>query len=135
VISTDFYPTLLGLCGFEPLPGQHIDGVSFAELLKDPSGSHDRGPLFWHYPHWGNCGGIPNSAIRDGDWKLIRHYWKEDPELFNLADDPQETTNLAERNPEEFAELSANLDQMLKDTDALLPFNNPKPRKKPLTKW
>lgn len=135
VISTDFYPTLLELCGFDPLPAQHIDGVSFAKLLKDPSVRHDRAPLFWHYPHWGNCGGIPNSAIRDGDWKLIRHYWKKKQELFNLADDPQETTNLAEKNPKEFAELSAKLDGMLKDTDALLPFKNPKPRKESLTKW
>lgn len=135
VISTDFYPTLLELCGFDPLPKQHINGVSFANLLKDPTASHERGPLLWHYPHWGNCGGIPNSAIRDGDWKLIRHYWKKEPELFNLAKDPYETNNLTEKESEEFQRMSAKLNAMLKETGALLPFKNPKPRKKPLTKW
>ena len=135
VISTDFYPTLLELCGFDSLPEQHVDGVSFVDVLKDPSTNLERGPLFWHYPHWGNCGGIPNSAIRDGDWKLIRYYWKKDPELFNLANDPGEQTNLAKDQPEKFNEMNAKLDALLKDTDALLPFENPKPRKKPLEKW
>lgn len=134
-ISTDFYPTLLELCGLDPLPGQHVDGVSFAKLLMDPKASHDRPPLFWHYPHWGNSGGIPYSAIRNGDWKLIRYYWKKEPELFNLANDLGERKNLAQVNREKFDELSAKLDAMLKDTDALLPFPNPKPAKRPLTKW
>ncbi|HKK18862.1 MAG TPA: hypothetical protein VJ952_09310 [Opitutales bacterium] len=96
----------------------------------DPSG-----PLFWHYPHWGNCGGIPNSAVRDGDWKLIRHYWLKEPELFNLARDPGERHNLAASEPAKFTEMNAKLDALLEDTDALLPFENPKPRKRPLKKW
>ncbi|MBT8044835.1 MAG: sulfatase [Verrucomicrobiae bacterium] len=135
VTSTDFYPTLLELCGFDLMPEQHIDGVSFAHLLKDPKAKHERAPLFWHYPHWGNCGGIPNSAIRDGDWKLIRYYWQKEPELFNLAKDPGERHNLARKEPAKFKQLNAKLDAMLKETDALLPFKNPKPRKKPLLKW
>lgn len=52
------------------------------------------------YPHWGNCGGIPNSAILDGDWKLIRYYWQKEAELFNLASDPGERGNLAKQEPE-----------------------------------
>ncbi len=135
VISTDFYPTLLDLCGFDLMPEQHIDGVSFAKLLKDPTAKHERPPLLWHYPHWGNSGGIPHSAIRDGDWKLIRHYWRKDPELFNLAKDPGERNNLAKSEPEKFAEMNAKLDALLKETDALLPFKNPRQPKKPLEKW
>jgi arylsulfatase A-like enzyme len=71
------------------MPEQHIDGVSFVDVLKNPSSKHERAPLFWHYPHWGNQGGIPSSAIRDGDWKLIVFYFKKEPELYNLADDPR----------------------------------------------
>lgn len=129
VISTDFYPTLLELLGFEPLPAQHIDGTSFAKLLKDPSAKHERAPLFWHYPHWGNQGGTPNSAIRDGEWKLIRYYCDKQPELFHIVDDPGEKTNLAAKEPAKFAELSAKLDAMLADTKALLPIPNPNPQK------
>jgi len=117
------------------LPEQHVDGVSFAKLLKDPTTKHQRPPLLFHYPHWGNSGGIPHSAVRDGDWKLIRHYWLKEPELFNLANDPGERNNLASAEPEKFKEMNAALDALLKDTDALLPFENPRQPQRPLEKW
>lgn len=134
IISTDFYPTLLELCGFDPLPEQHVDGTSFAKLLKDPQADFKREPLFWHYPHWGNQGGIPFSAVRDGDWKLIRFHWKKGEELYNLATDPGEQTNLAAQEPEKLKALGAILDAKLKDTDALMPIPNPK-AKKDFDKW
>jgi arylsulfatase A-like enzyme len=134
VISTDFYPTLLEACGLDPLPEQHKDGVSFVNLLKDPKADHQRDPLFWHYPHWGNQGGIPSSAIRDGNWKLVDNYWKKGVELFDLSNDPGEQHNLAAKNPEKAAALKAKLDQFRKDTDALAPTPNPK-AKKNFNKW
>lgn len=134
VISTDFYPTLLAACGLDPIPAQHLDGTSFLDLLKDPSATHHRAPLFWHYPHWGNQGGIPSAAIRDGDWKLIEFYWKKGIELYNLADDPGEQHNLAARNPTRVADLKAKLDALRKDTDALMPIPNPE-AKTPFNKW
>lgn len=134
VISTDFYPTLLEACGLPPMPQQHKDGVSFLDLLKEPATKHERAPLFWHYPHWGNQGGIPSSAIRDGDWKLIVFYFQKEPELYNLAEDPGELHNLAGKNPEKLAELKTKLDSFLKETDALKPIPNPN-AKKPFTKW
>lgn len=128
VISTDFYPTILEACGLDPLPEQHVDGVSFAHVIEDPDAQHDRPPLFWHYPHWGNQGGIPCSAIRDGDWKLIRFAWKKPPELYNLADDPGERRNLADAQPDRCAELQTKLDAFLMEASALLPTENPDPQ-------
>ena len=32
-------------------------------------------------------------ALRHGDWKFIYHYGRMTPEVFNLSEDPQETTN------------------------------------------
>jgi arylsulfatase A-like enzyme len=52
VTSTDFYPTLLELAGLPPRPQQHMDGMSLVPLLKGDSLA--RGPLFWHYPRYGN---------------------------------------------------------------------------------
>jgi arylsulfatase A-like enzyme len=132
IISTDFYPTLLAACGLDPLPDQHLDGVNLLPVLK--GGEVDRGPIFWHYPHWGNQGGIPSSAVRDSDWKLIRFHWRKGTELYHLADDPGERTNLADARPEKTAELNAKLDAFLKDTDALMPFVNPDPAD-PFEKW
>lgn len=135
VISTDFYPTLIDACGFKLVPEQHIDGTSFLKLLKDPKAKLGREPLLWHYPHWGNQGGIPYSAIRDGDWKLIRFYYKKGPELYNLAKDPGEHNNLAIKEEGKLIELSAKLDTMLKQTDALMPIENTKQGDKPFVKW
>jgi arylsulfatase A-like enzyme len=134
VISTDFYPTLLAACGLDLIPAQHKDGTSFLDLLRDPSAKHERAPLFWHYPHWGNQGGIPSAAVRDGDWKLIEFYWKKGLELYNLAKDPGEQHDLAAANPAKVAELKAKLDAFRKDTDALMPLPNPQ-AKTPFTKW
>ena len=41
-------------------------------------------------PHYGNQGGAPASAVRDGKWKLIE--WREDDalELYDLEADPSE---------------------------------------------
>jgi len=111
-----------------------VDGTSFAKLLKDPAAKHEREPLFWHYPHWGNQGGIPYSAVRDGDWKLIRFHWKKGEELYNLAKDPGEQTNLADKEPEKRKEMAAILDAKLKDTDALMPIANPNAAKD-FNKW
>ncbi|BCX48795.1 sulfatase [Haloferula helveola] len=134
VISTDFYPTILDACGIDPLPEQHKDGVSFLHLLKNPESDHDPRPLFWHYPHWGNQGGIPSAAVRDGDWKLIDFYWGKGMELYNLAADPGEKRNLAEEQPDRVRELKAKLDALRKDTDALLPSKNPE-AKPDFKKW
>lgn len=42
----------------------------------------------------------PNICMRDGDWKLLVNYDGTMTELYNLADDKYETTNVAEKYPE-----------------------------------
>jgi len=125
VVSTDFYPTLLELAGLPPMPQQHLDGVSLVPLLK--GGALQRGPLFWHYPHYGNQGGAPGGAVRDGDWKLIEWYEDSHCELFNLRDDLGEKTNLAEGNPTKVEELRGKLAAWRKSVQAVMPTPNPKP--------
>jgi arylsulfatase A-like enzyme len=127
VISTDFFPTLLEACGLPLLPDQHVDGVSFAKLLADPATPHAREPLFWHYPHWGNQGGIPCAAVRDGRWKLIEFYWQKGFELYDLEADPGEQINLADSRPEILARLKTKLAQYREITNALMPAKNPNP--------
>jgi arylsulfatase A-like enzyme len=82
--------------------------------------------LFWHYPHYGNQGGAPSAAIRRGDWKLI--YWYEDErvELFDLARDMSESTDLATKEPERVKKMLAELKQWQKDVGAKFPQANPR---------
>lgn len=125
MISTDFYPTFLEACNLPAQPEQHLDGVSIVPLLKNPDAKIEREPLFWHYAHWGNQGGIPGSVIRDGDWKLIDFYWGKQPELYDIATDPGEQKNLAADQPEQVQKLLARLNAWRRSVDALGPTRNP----------
>jgi arylsulfatase A-like enzyme len=122
VLSTDFYPTILDLAGLPAPAGKLLDGVSFAPLLRGQP--LQRGPLFWHYPHYGNQGGAPGGAVRDGDWKLIEWYDGR-TELFNLADDIGEQHNLAAQEPERTATLAAQLRKWRAEVGARMPTPNP----------
>jgi arylsulfatase A len=105
VINTGWFATLFELLELSP-PAQH-DAPSFAALL---TGRNTKAPpLFWHFPHYTNQGSRPGGAARDGDWKFIEHYDTGRMELYNLASDPGETTNLAGREPKRTAELREQL--------------------------
>lgn len=124
VSSPDFFPTLLEAAAVQPQPAQKLDGLSLMPVFKGDD--LPERALFWHYPHYGNQGGAPTAAIRRGDWKLIE--WMEDQrlELFNLAQDIGEQTNLAEAQPELTAKLLAELRTLQQDVSARLPTPNPK---------
>lgn len=124
VISTDFYPTLLEMAALPAQPKQHVDGVSMVPLLKGKT--MKRSPIFWHYPHYGNQGGTPGSAVRDGDWKLIE--WFEEGrglELYNLKNDLGEQQNLAVKYPERAKTMHEMLKKWRQEVDAQMPSKNP----------
>ncbi|MBL9208431.1 MAG: sulfatase [Opitutaceae bacterium] len=106
VFGTDILPTLLDLAGLPPLPSS--DGSSLVPLLRDPAGPSPHAELCWHYPHYHHLGRAPCGAIRSGRWKLIEWFEQTvgaarsgDPvELFDLTTDPDESVNLASREPE-----------------------------------
>lgn len=123
VSSPDFYPTLLEACGLPSKPGQHVDGKSFLPLLN--GAPFERGPIFWHYPHYSNCGGHPGCSVRDGDYVLIRFFEDDHVELYNLREDLGQRRDLADELPDKKRELETALDQWLHDTGALLPIANP----------
>lgn len=111
----DLLPTILDAAEAHPPEKHRLDGVSWRTLLKAPN---DR-PIFWHYPHYGNQGGAPGSAVRLGNYKLIE--WDEGPqrELFDLASDPGEQTNLVSAMPDKVDELAKMLQSWRHDVVAL----------------
>ena len=105
VNNIDWIPTLLDLAGAAPPPG--LDGVSFAAGLQ--GGDWPERPLYWHFPHYTNQGGRPCGAMRDGDWMLVEHYDEDGAELYDLADDVGQRTDLAAEQPERVRAMRAAL--------------------------
>lgn len=127
VNSTDYYPTILAAAKAPPKPKQHLDGVSLVPVLSGQADKLDRDAIYWHYPHYGNQGGTPGSAVRMGDWKLIKFYTPGKAiELYNLRTDLGEQNNLAESNPKIAQKLLAMLEAHLEETESRLPTLNPK---------
>ena len=104
VQSTDFFPTMLSIAGLPGRPEHHRDGLSLVPLLRE-TGRLDRDALFWHFPHYHGSGNRPSGAVRVGSWKLIEWFEDGSVELYNLADDPGEGSDLAATEPEKAQEL------------------------------
>jgi len=125
VIHMDLYPTLLEMAGLPLRPDQHVDGLSLMPLLTGSSALADR-DLFFHFPHPTHATG-PYASIISKDWKLIR--WYNDTSgafsLFNLAKDPGELIDLADRLPQRVNELDDRLAQWQRETNAQIPRLNP----------
>jgi arylsulfatase A-like enzyme len=100
--TCDWAPTLLQIAGGEIDPAARFDGREIAGLLKGTEKDLPTRTLYWRTNQ-----GI---AIRDGSMKLIVPLKGGNPELFDLAVDPNETKDLAPAEPEQVATLRKKLD-------------------------
>ena len=118
ILSTDFFPTMIELAELAP---RTVDGTSFVTALSGAE-SLKRRDLFWHYPHYGNQGGSPGSAIRSGPWKLIRFYEDGREELYHLEQDVSEAQMLL--NADTVLVLQTRLSAWLTEVGARMPSRN-----------
>jgi len=127
VPSPDVYPTFLEATGLPRPQRQQLEGTSFLPLLLGDQ--LERGPIFWHYPHYSNQGGTPAAAVRDGNWKLIHFYEDDRVEFYDLNHDLGENHDLA-GSVQHRAKLTR-LRRLLKAwqelVDARVPRPNPSP--------
>ncbi|MFK7848328.1 MAG: sulfatase [Rhodothermales bacterium] len=122
VISDDLFPTFMELAGTVVPEGHDVDGTSLVPLLQ--GGVLEDRVLGWHYPHkWGpeGPGTDPFTAVRKGEWKIIYFYKDARYELYNLAQDLGETTDLAWKQAEKLAEMKAVLKDWMEDVGAQKP--------------
>ncbi|RMZ91013.1 hypothetical protein DV736_g1780, partial [Chaetothyriales sp. CBS 134916] len=90
VSTLDLMPTLVELVGSKLVPGLPVDGLSLMPHLYGAGAIHDT--VFAEYMGEGTV--APLMMIRRGSWKYVTCP-ADPPQLFNLADDPNELTNLA----------------------------------------
>ena len=121
VSGVDVFPTLAEMSGANI--SQTVDGESMLNVLLGNDKGHEERAVFWHYPVYHH--GVPASAVRQGDWKLIHNLVDNTYELYNLANDIAESHDLSQENTAKVKELSALLDQWRKEVGARLPVLNP----------
>ena len=100
----DLYPTLIELLGL-PNPPQALDGNSLVPLLKNPNAEWDRPVRMTS-----QMDGVFFESVLDNDFRMTRLVTGE-TELYKLADDPHEFSNLAQ-NPE-YAQVIRKLEKHL----------------------
>ena len=124
VTSLDLLPTFAELAGGNVEMTAVIDGGSMAPLLLDgniTTVKRNSEYLIFHQSSHRK----PRSTIRKGDFKLIKYWSKETKykntpkvELFDIADDLGESTNIIDKHPEIAKELEAELNKFLTKTNA-----------------
>lgn len=124
VTSVDYLPTISDATG-APLPKRDLDGLSLVAHMKSGGKQTlDRDAIYWHFPHYrGRI--FPYSIIRARDYKLLKRYDGKQFELYNLAKDLSEKTDLATSMPDKVKSLDANLTQWLANVGAVVPKPNP----------
>jgi arylsulfatase A-like enzyme len=126
VSSTDVYPTLLAAAGLQLPRGQSTDGVDLLPFINGKNKSKPHEWLCWQNRSWlpRKKGGfvtptpkVHNSAIRKGNWKLVRLNEKIGSgtpppawQLYDLEKDIGERKNVADQNEDVVNELNAHFD-------------------------
>ncbi|MEO6739076.1 MAG: arylsulfatase [Chthoniobacteraceae bacterium] len=131
--TVDWYPTLVKLAGGSLEQTTPLDGKDVWPMLTQGAPSPHEAILSVHSP--------TSAAVRMGDWKLMMNGADHDSEdaaedapkktakgkgaakgdkveLYNLATDIGETTDLAEKEPERVAKMRATLGELLKNAVA-----------------
>ena len=118
VVQWDFLPTFYALAGgTKPLP-DNLDGGSLVDVFHHGNaGKVKRGTeaLVFHFP-WYN--GEPESAIRIGDYKLLKNLDSLKMQLYNVSKDIEEKNDLSTQHPELVKEYSKRLENYLKKVNA-----------------
>jgi arylsulfatase A-like enzyme len=104
----DMYPTLAGLAGVTAGKNKPLDGLDVWPAIAAGKTSPRSEVVLDIEPF--------RAAIRRGDWKLVwRATLPSSVELFNLAQDPSEKTNLADKNPQLVKELQQRIESLARE--------------------
>jgi len=108
----DWLPTLAGLAGFSPKKDPQWDGLDRWKVVTGEDASPGARTVYVAHPQ--------GRALLHGDWKIITMN-KGRPALFNLAADPFEKEDLADKEPQRLADLRTRLDAEHAKDDKVMP--------------
>lgn len=120
VVSYDLFTTIVNHLKLDYLD-EKKDGIDLSNLSQE---KNNRDYILWHFPHYHGSLWKPGSAIRNGDWKLLRFYEENKLELYNLKDDLSEQTDLSIKYPLIVKKLSNKMDEMLTEMNGKVPTIN-----------
>jgi len=129
----DLLPTVLGLCNIDAKGENALDGLSFENILRDESAEFSA-VRYWQWNR-GQPNGTHNAAIRDGKLKLVRPFVTRGlnlqdstlpPLLFDLDNDPSESRDIANQNPDVVSRMNEQLQQWTEsiESDRIRPVTN-----------
>lgn len=126
VWGCDLWPTIHDLAGAKSALPKDLDGGSLLPLFENGGSGEVRRDgmpegLIFHCPEGaGRTCTRRQSAMRSGDFKLMKNYYNDgEVLLFNVQDDPHEWHDLSARMPKERDALLAAMEGYLKRVDAL----------------
>jgi arylsulfatase A-like enzyme len=101
----DLYPTLAGLTGASTTKCKPLDGIDVWQTMSTNAPS-PRTEIIYNIEPF-------RAGVREGDWKLVwRTPLPQSVELFNIAQDPSEKTNLASQYPDKVAALEKRANEL-----------------------
>jgi arylsulfatase A-like enzyme len=109
----DYYPTLVGLAGGSLSKSKPLDGVDIWPTITQGKPS-SRKEIVYSVEMF-------RAAVREGDWKLFwRTVLPSKIELYNLANDPAETKNLADKYPRKVSAMQNRILELAKQSSPSL---------------
>ncbi|MGD9720980.1 MAG: arylsulfatase [Pirellulales bacterium] len=129
----DLAPTLLAACGIQPPAAVRFDGRSLWNVLQGTDAARDERLLFfqWHRgdePQRGRA-----CAVRGPQFKLVQSAGRGENdtftpswELYDIAADPAETSNVIAEHPEVAADMRAAYDRWFDDVGSTRGYPPPR---------
>lgn len=103
--AVDILPTIAALANASTAACKPLDGLNVWNTIAEGQPSPRTEFVYNVEPF--------RAALRQGDWKLIwRPLIPSSADLFNLAEDPYETTNLAEQHPDRVSAMKAQIEAL-----------------------
>ncbi len=114
----DLFPTLIDMAGLKMPATRPLDGRNIWPALRERASTR---PVESYYWAWRN-----EDALRTADWKL--HRFADRVELYNIAEDPNETQDCSAAHPEVVRDLTQKMESWIESLGAAVSHRPPPSR-------